>query len=194
MKKVRKKRDDSQTSKIVQNPTVEVQIDEKNMASTPLITKIPDPKRRLQKKPKIEDNRTKTLIKRMKQKNKMAVLKFMMRKRKQQQRQISKKQLPEVTIEKVIPPMAASYVSKPVEIESTLIDIIASSLKITFNAARKIESISLYYHQRHKSEVESQHSLMTSNNTENKLDLLIEAVNLIEMHHGSSKLALESLE
>lgn len=174
MKKVREKQDDSQKSKVVQNHPVEEQMDEK---------KIPILRRRLQKKSKIKDRRIKALIKRIEQRNKSAILKFMIRKRKKQQ-PTSKRKLPELKIEKV-----DSNVSKPTKMETKLPDIIASSLKITFNTAQNIESISLYYHQRHKHEIKT-----NSNTTNNKLGLLIEAVNFIEMYNDTSKLTLQSIE
>jgi hypothetical protein len=193
MKKVRKKRAGPRKSEVVQNPTAEVSMDQKNMVPTSLISKIPVLRRRLQKKSKLKDNRIKALTSRMKQKNKLAVLKFMIgkRKRQQQQQQISKKKISEIKIETAVPEMVDSNVSKIVEMEKKLPDIIASNLKITFNAAQKIEAISLYYHQRHKPEIETANSLIPSNN---KLDLLIEAVNFIEMYNGSPKLPLESIE
>jgi len=195
MKKVRKKRAGPRKSEVVQNPTAEVRMDEKNMVPTPLIPKIPILRRHLQKKSKLKDNRIKALISRMKQKNKLAVLKFMIGKRKRQQQQqqqkISKKKLSEIKIETAVPEMFDSNVAKIVEMETKLPDIIASSLKVTFNAAQKIGAISLYYHQRHKPEIETANSLIPSNN---KLDLLIEAVNFIEMYNGSPKLPLESIE
>jgi len=190
MEKERKKQDDPRQSKVVPNPPIEVQMDEKSVVPIPLTTKIPVLRRRLQKKLKTEDNRAKTLIRCMKQKNKLAILKFMIQKRKQQQ--ILKKKLSEIKIEKIVPQIVDNNISKTMKIETKLPDIIASNLKITFNASQKLESISLYYHQRHhQSEIKTKHSLITSNN---KLGLLIEAVNFIEMDNDSSMLALESIE
>jgi hypothetical protein len=178
MKKARKKQANPRKSKTVQTTTEEVSMAEKLVAATSLTMGTPVVKRQVQKK-------SKTLIQRMKQKNKLTVLKYMIRKRKQQE-QVSNKKLPEVKIEKVVP--------QTVETETKLTDIIASNLKITFNAAQKVDSISLHYHQRHKPEMKTEHTLGTPNSTENNLNLLIEAVKLIEMYNGSSKLALKSIK
>jgi hypothetical protein len=191
MKELRQKRSDPHKSEAVENPLVEVQVSEKNVGSIPVVTKMPMLRRHGQKKPKKEDHRTRTLIKRMKQKNKLAILKFMIRKQKQR---IAKKKLPEVKTEVVVSSIIDCDIAKPMEIQTKSSDLIASNLKITFNATQKIESISLFYHQRHKPQIKTDDSLITSNNTENRLDLLIEAVNFIEMYKDKSKLALESLD
>lgn len=185
---MKKEQSDPQISKFTQNSSTEVEINEENVV--PLVSKMSISRGRLQKKPKIEDHRMKTVIKRMKQKNKLTVLKFMIHKRKQQR--ILKKKLSEMKINKIVlPQIVDDNVSKITEMTSELPDILTSSLKITLNAANKIESISLCYHQRHKPEIKAKNSSITSNN---KLSLLIEALNFIEMHHDSSKLALESIK
>jgi hypothetical protein len=189
VEKMRKKRENPRKSKKVQTPAVQVSMAEINVVPTPLITETFNLKEQLQKKSKIKNNSTKNLMKRMKQRNNLAVLKYMVQKRRQQQK-ISKKKLPAVKTQAISPPTIDTSISKTVEIETKLEDIIASSLKITLNAAQKIESISLYYHQRHKPE----HAVRTSSNMDNNLDLLIEAVKLIEMYDGSSKLALKSIK
>jgi hypothetical protein len=165
--------------------------DEENTGSNPLISESSVIRKRLQKKPKIEDNRTKTLIRRMKHSNKLAVLKFMVRKRKQQQQQqeASDNKFPEFKTEKDI-----SDVSQTVKMETNSASVIASNLKITFDGAQNIASISLYYHQRHKHEAHIEHPFEVSNNTDNKLGLLIEAVDFLETYNGSTKLALESIK
>lgn len=90
----------------------------------------------------------------------MAVLKYLMRKRKQQS---EAKSVPMVAV--------------PVEEQkpATPIDLIAPSLKVSFDANEQIDSISLYYHRKCPSV--SRPPLKTS---ENKLDLLLEAVEYIE--------------
>jgi hypothetical protein len=88
-----KKRDRPRKSTAVQNPTVDVPLENRHVESLPLITEIPILRKHLPKKSKIEDNQTKT---------KLVVLKFMIRKRRAQQ-QISKKKLSEINIEKVAP-------------------------------------------------------------------------------------------
>jgi hypothetical protein len=110
------------------------------------------------------------MIKRMKQKNKLAILKFMTQKRK-----------------KKLQMKGAEAVSKSSQTQTKSNDLIASNLKITFNATQKIESISLYYHQQ-KHQIETEDSLTASNTAENRLDLLIEAANFVEMHKDHSKL------
>jgi hypothetical protein len=155
----RQERIDSQKSETIENPLVEV-------------SKMPKLNRHGQKKSNIEDHRTRTLIKRMKQKSKLAILKFMIHKRK---KQISKKKFLEEDVSKSN-------------------DLIASSLKITFNATQKIECISLYYHHRPKPQIKTDDSLIASNTIENRLDLLIEAANFVEMNKDSSKLARESFD
>ncbi len=62
-------------------------------------------------------------------------------------------------------------------------DIIVPSLKITFNTPRKIQSISLYYYHRHKPEIKTEAHFITSNNSDNKLDLLTQAVKFIETYN-----------
>ena len=122
----------------------------------------------------------------MKRRQKLAILKFMIYKRKRQQLS-QKKKVDQVNIEKDIPKTVDNNVSKTT-------NIIASSLKITFNSAQKIGSISLYYHQQHKPAINTKHSLVTSHHTDNKLNLLIEAVNFIEMYKDNGKVPIQSIE
>ncbi|CAF1335765.1 unnamed protein product [Rotaria sordida] len=194
IEKTAEKRGDLRKSQVGLNSTANILLDKKISLPIHSITRTSILRRRLQKRSKTDDHHTKTLIKLIKQRNKLAVLKFMIRKRKQQQQQVSKKNIPAVKIEKVVEQMIDINVPKTISLETKSPDIMALNLKITFNTAQKIESISLYYQQRHKPEIKRESSFVASNNTINKLGLLIEAINFIETHNGNSKLTLESIE
>jgi hypothetical protein len=66
-------------------------------------------------------------------------------------------------------------------------DIIVPSLKITFNTPRKIQSISSYYYHQNKPDIKTEVHFITSNNSDNKLDLLIEPVKFIETYNDKLK-------
>jgi hypothetical protein len=106
----------------------------------------------------------------------------MLRKRKQQKQQsISISPLPDkqMTSESLAIPIV-----KPEEMKTNLPDIIAPSLKITFDPTQKIESIVLFYHRRRKPDLTSENSLKLLNATDNRLDLLVEAVDFLETQQG----------
>jgi hypothetical protein len=135
-----------------------------------------------------EDFRAKKELRRITHRNRLAVLKFMMRKRKQQKKErISIPKLPDTKPEPVAPNLVSTPIAKPDKMEEDLPDIIASSLRIFLDATQKVESIYLYYHRRRKSDINNESPPISS--TDNKLGLLIEAVEFIETLHGSSKLA-----
>ncbi|CAF3339215.1 unnamed protein product [Rotaria socialis] len=139
------------------------------------------------------DIRTKKQLRRISRQNRLAILKFMMRKRKQQkQERISISKAPEQKTEQVVPKLVSPSITNADIVEPHLPDIIASSLKISFDAAQNIESISLYYHQRRKPDNVHKNSSSSLTNNDNKLSLLIEAVELIETLHGNSKYILPS--
>ncbi|CAF2527747.1 unnamed protein product [Rotaria sp. Silwood2] len=193
IEKASKKEGDLQTPQVSQNSTANRLMEDKNLLPIHSIMETPILKRHLEKQSKIDNHQTKTLIRRIKQRNKLAILKFMIRKRKKQQ-QVLKKSISAIPIEKLVEQTIDIKAPKPIPLETMPPDIIALNLKVTFNTAQKLESISLYYQQRHKPEIKREPSFVAANNTVNKLDLLIEAINFIETCNGNLKLTLESIE
>jgi hypothetical protein len=191
IKKERKKREKgARKSKFIQKSTVERLRDEQSLTSKSQTTDISTTKKRKHKNSNMKDIRTKKQLRRITRRNRLAILKFMIRKRKQQKQQpISIPQLSEVKVEQLVPNLVSSRIPTPTEMERNLPDIIAPSLKISFDATQKIESISLYYHRRHKPDITNENSPKSSTIADNRLGLLIEAVEFIETLHGSSKLA-----
>ena len=148
--------------------------------------------------PTTADIRTKKQLKHLSRRNKLAVLKFMMRKRKHQQQQqqpleedpLCEIQLPENEAEtKESSPLATSDAALANEMETSLTDIITPSLKVSFDSTQKIEFISLCYHRRRQTEVTSQQASKTK---DNKLDLLLEAVEYIEAWQSTPTVPVES--
>ncbi|CAF3378710.1 unnamed protein product [Rotaria sp. Silwood1] len=99
-----------------------------------------------------------------------------------------------VKSEKVVEQKIDINVPRTMPLKTMSPDITALNLKITYNTAQKIEFISLYYQKRHKSKIEKEPNFVASNNTVNKLGLLIEAINFVETYNGNSKLTLKSIE
>jgi hypothetical protein len=199
MKKERRKRGEGggskRQSKVAQAILIEVPTNERSMAYKSSKTEISIARRQKHKDSHTKDIRTKAQLRRITRRNRLAVLKFMIRKRKQEQHErISNGRLSDVKAEKDIPPLVNADVAKVEKMETSLADIITPSLKISFDGAQKIESISLYYHRRRKPHLNNDNSLNALNNADNKLSLLIEAVDFIETLHGSSKLALGSIK
>lgn len=176
-KNARRRREKSmRKSKIIQRS------DEGSFNSKSLTTDISAHKKRKHKHSNIKDIRTKKQLRRITRQNRLAILKFMLRKRKQQKQQsISISPLPDkqMTSESLAIPIV-----KPEEMKTNLPDIIAPSLKITFDPTQKIESIVLFYHRRRKPDLTSENSLKLLNATDNRLDLLVEAVDFLETQQG----------
>lgn len=157
------------------------------------IIKKMDGKNQKQKKPSKKDIRTKKQLQRLARRNQLAIMKFMMRKRKQQrQERKSVAKVPEVTKDQVVSKLADRPLENMNKVEPNLPDIITPSLKISFDATQNIESISLYYHRRRKPEISNRSPSSSLTNSDNKLSLLIEAVELIETLRGNSKSATSS--
>jgi hypothetical protein len=187
IKKARKKRE-----KVAQSPVVKKLTDEQSPIFKSLKADRSATKKQRHMKSNPEDFRAKKELRRITHRNRLAVLKFMMRKQKRQkQERTSIPKLPDAKSEPepVTPNLVSTPIVKPDKMEADLPDIIASSLRIFLDANQKVESISLYYHRRRKSDITNESPPISSANTDNKLGLLIEAVEFIETLHGSSKLA-----
>ena len=72
----------------------------------------------------------------------------------------------------------------------TLPDILASNLKITFDATQQIQSISLSYDRRRKPECKNERTLSISSISNNRLGLLIEAMELVETFRNHSNVVV----
>lgn len=153
--------------------------DKKDMTPRNSITETPAVRRRIEKLPKTSIDRTRMLIKRIKRRNKLAVLKLMMQKQKRNEQKLSKNTFSEVKIDPSI--------GKPLETNS--IDINGVKLKIIFDASQQIDTICLYYHKRDNNEIKQTSPCVTPRNNTNKLDLLIEAIEFIEKSSETSKLS-----
>jgi hypothetical protein len=194
MEKERKNRQKgARKSKIIQKSTVGRLRDEQSLTSKSQTTYISTTKKRKHKNLNMKDIRTKKQLRRITRRNRLAVLKFMMRKRKQQKQQpISIPQLSEVKVEQLVPELVSTHIATSDKMETNLPDIIAPSLKISFDATQKIESISLYYYRRQKPDITNENSPKSSTIADNRLGLLIEAVDFIETLQSSLKLASPS--
>jgi hypothetical protein len=194
MKKEKKKREKSvRKPKVIQSPIAQREAEKQLVSSKTLTKDISAVKKRKRKNSNMKDSRTKRQLRHIARRNQMAVLKFMIRKRRlQKQERISVPTIPDVKAEQVVPKLSSTHMVKEENMETNLPDIIAPSLKITFDVTQRIESIILYYHRRHKPDFNTENSPNSSINADNKLGLLIEAVEFIETLHGSSKLALPS--
>lgn len=181
-------------SENIQKPGVKRLSGQQSSTSKPSITCISTIKKEKNKKSSTKDIRTKKQLRRITRKNRLAVLKFMMRKRKHEKQQhLLSPSFSEPTIEQIVPKLIESETTeKPVKIEQNLPDIIAPNLKITLDASQKIESITLYYHRRRKPIIDNQNSPKTWSIADNKLDLLIEALEYMETSRGNLKLPLNS--
>lgn len=126
------------------------------------------------------DVRTKNQLRRLIHRNRLAVLKFMVHKRKQQkQKTISVPTSLDTKVEQATTQQVFSnHTRVEGKTEATVPDILAPSLKVTFDANQKIESICLFYHRRRKPDRSS----------DNRLSLLIEAMELVETFQGNPKL------
>jgi hypothetical protein len=194
LKKEKKKREKYvRKSKVMQKPTLEILRDERCSTAKSLATNVSTLKKRKHKNSDTKDVRTKKQLQRILRRNRLAVLKFMMRKRKQQKQQpISIPKVSAAKVEEVVAPLIDTDGAKPEKMETTLPDIIAPSMKISFDANQKIESISLYYHRRRKPNLYNENYPKSATIADNKLGLLIEAVDFIETFHGNLKLASPS--
>ena len=134
--------------------------------------------------------RAKKQLRRFTRQNRLAVLKFMMRKQKQHKQQSSSILYPtESKVEEEAPESISNPIAKPQDAKTDLPNIIAPSLKISFDATQKIESIALYYHRRRKPHTSDTNGLKSSVADENRLNLLLEAVEILETLQGKPKLA-----
>ena len=196
VRKNREKRGNSiRKPKVIQNPIEQRETDEKSVPSKAETRDISTVKKRKRKNSHTKDIRTKKQLQRLTRRNQLAVLKFMLRKRKlQKQERVSVPKMPELKAEQVVPKSISTHMAKPENMETNLPDIIAPCLKITFDATQKIESVTLYYHRRRKPDVINESSCKLSNNADNRLGLLLEAVDFIETLHGSSTVALPSVK
>ena len=158
-----------------------------NMTQKPnnksLIKDISARKKRKRKNLSQKDSRTKKQLRRMVRLQQLAVLKYMMRKRKQEKQQSIP--TPPPLPQQITPELVPIPIPKSEAVKTNLPDIIVPSLKISFDSTQKIESIALYYHRRRKSDLNSDdNSLKLSNTTDNRLDLLVEAVDYLETQQG----------
>ena len=134
-----------------------------------------------------KDTQTKKQLRRMIRRNRLAVLKFMIQKRKQRKQHIvSSPTLLNTNAEQ------ATTDSQLVEEthKPTLPDILASNLKITFDATQQIQSISLSYDRRRKPECKNERTLSISSISNNRLGLLIEAMELVETFRNHSNVVV----
>ncbi|CAF4459672.1 unnamed protein product [Rotaria socialis] len=170
-------------SKIIQNFASNMLINGNSMVPTHLVAEESVLRENIRKTSKINSSQAKALIRRIKQRNKLAILKFMI-----QKQQRSKKK---ITEGKTVTEKLDVNITKASQ-EIKLPDNIALNLKINFNVAQEIDTISLHYYQRHRPEITKETTFITSNSTVNKLGLLIEAVNFIEKYNETPQLTLES--
>ena len=171
----------------MQKPTIEKLPDVQPLVSKLQPTHISPIKNRKSKKTTKKDIRTKKQLRRMMHRKRLAILKFIVKKRKQQKQQqqpISILEVSQMNVEEIVPKLENTSIAK------TIPDITAPSLKISFDANQRIESISLYYHRRRKPDTFPKSSPIA----DNKLDLLVEAVELLETLNGSLRLATPSDE
>ncbi|CAF3800054.1 unnamed protein product, partial [Rotaria sp. Silwood1] len=114
-------------TKVMQNPLVEISTHEKSVTSKSLTTAISmTTKERKHKYSSQKDIRTKKQLRRFARRHRLAVLKFMMRKRKQQkQERISIQKLPDVKTEQVVPKLVSTHMVNSDNAEPHLPDIIA---------------------------------------------------------------------
>ena len=140
------------------------------------------------------DIRIRRQWRRLKLQRQLVFMKFMKQKQKQRKKQrISWSKLPDSKTEQLVPKLINSQITGSERtLERRLSDIIATNLKISFDATQNIASICLYYHRRHKPDVTNERSSNSMPSSDNKLDLLIEAVEFIETMHGSSEQVLSS--
>lgn len=159
----------------------QMQTEEGSLPSKPLTAVISAGKERRQKNSTKKDILTRKQLRRLTRRSRLAVLKFMMRKRKQkEQERISTHVIPALASEQPAPEMASISMVNSVKMDPCLPDVIASSLKISFDSTQKIESIYLYYHRRRQPDIIPEQSAITATKSENKLSLLLEAVELLE--------------
>ncbi|CAF3020251.1 unnamed protein product, partial [Rotaria sp. Silwood2] len=99
--------------KVVQNPIVEIPTHKQSLTSKSLTTAISTTNTTRERKHKYsskKDIRTKNQLRRFARRHRLAVLKFMMRKRKQQkQEQTSIQKLPDVKTEQVVPKLVSTH-------------------------------------------------------------------------------------
>ena len=168
-------------AKLIQTPTIQMLRNEGSSTTKSLTIDISARKKRKHKNSSAKEIRTKKQLRRFTRQNRLAVLKFMMRKQKQQKQQsLPISQLPDTKLEQKPPELISTPIAKPQEIKTNLPDIIAPNLKISFDATQKIESIALYYHRRHKSGTNDGKSSNSLIAVDSGLGLLIEAVEFVE--------------
>jgi len=195
IKNERRRRREKSTgkSKIMQRTVKEMLRDKGSFISKSLTTDISAHKKRKHKTSNIKDIRTKKQLKRITRQNRLAIFRFMMRKRKQQKQQsVSIPQLPNTIVEQMTSESVRTPTVKPEEMKTDLPDIIAPSLKISFDTTQKIESIVLYYHRRRKPDPTYENSLTLLNAADNRLDLLVKAVDLLETQQDHLNLTSSS--
>lgn len=125
--------------------------------------------------------------------NRLAVLKFMMRKQKQQKQPPSLvSRSSETKIEEEKSELASTSQIQQQDTKRSLPDIIAPNLKISLGATQKIESIALSYHRRRQANVDNANLSKPSIGDDNRLSLLLEAVELLETLEGNSKIMSSS--
>lgn len=136
-----------------------------------------------EKSTKKVEKKAKNQWKNISRRNKAAVLKFLMRKRKQQIE--AKNSQTNVRREEKL------------EEKTSPIDLIVPNLKVSFDSNDQIEFISLYYHRRKspdETKTNDECSRQLLKNSENKLDLLLEAVEFIETQKDKRTLSSDSNE
>ncbi|CAF0845897.1 unnamed protein product [Adineta ricciae] len=147
--------------------------------------------KRKHRKSSMKEIRAKRELRRITNRNRLAILKFMMRKRKQGKQ--GRKPIPECLDTNM---QSISTESSPVftEKQSNLPEIIAPCLKISIDSSQNIESISLFYHRRRRPEIVKENTPTASTSIDNRLGLLLEAVEFIETLQENSKSATVSIK
>jgi hypothetical protein len=132
--------------------------------------------------------RTKHQLKDISRRNRLAVVKFLVRKRKQQkeqQRSLSSEKLRESQITREQSTIDTSLTMRSTsplnnEMPANSLNIIGPTLKVSFDSAQKMDFFSLYYHRRCQPSHAHEHTCTQSTPSDNKLDLLLKAVDYIE--------------
>ncbi|CAF3961658.1 unnamed protein product [Rotaria sordida] len=115
--------------KVMQSPIGEISTHEQSLTSKSLTAAVSTTKERKHKKSSKKDIRPKKQLQRLTRRNRLAVLKFMMQKRKQQkQERISIQKLPDIKTQQVVPKLISTQTVNSDKIEPHLPDIIAPNL------------------------------------------------------------------
>ena len=188
-KEKRQSENNSQKSKVGQKAMVKMLRGQRCFNTKTRAIDFSDPQKRKHKSSNTREVRARKQLRHFTEQNRLAVLKFMMRKQKQQKQQSSLiSRFPETKVEEKKPESASTPQIQQQDTESSLPDIIAPSLKISFGATQKIESIALYYHRRRQTNVDNANRSKPSIGDDNRLSLLLEAVELLETLQGNSKI------